>query len=566
MTRSSFRPIASVGLVTAVLAYVGCSKGPETLDRPVASTPGPTATEPQGPVTPEPARTVPAPVETAGTEPAKTEPAKTEPINVEPAKTVPAKDEPKVPRIIADWSARPPVAVLVISGQQDGYPDPCGCTEGQLGGLGRRYHLCQMLEAKGWPLVKVDLGDLTHYRGDSRGGKVQEKIKFGIILKALAAMRYDAVALGPEDLKLGIVDTLVALLNAREPRVLAANLKAVDKDLGEAIQATRTVKAGGLTFGITAVLDPAAYRSIRDDDTQMLAVRPADEVLPGVLDELRKEAQVAVLMVQGPRAEAKRLAEKFPRFDVVIGTSEFDDPDEKPETLNQGRTLLINNVGRRGKYVGLVAFRPADRDRMEFRRQPLEGPLFHQADEMKLLIDKEYQDMLKSEGVVENFPRVSRAASYVGAQACQECHPRTFARWETTKHARAYEPLTNPRRNREFDAECISCHTTGFGDNTGWVSTEKTPLLKGNQCENCHGPGSLHAADPDNLEFRKPPMKMSADWAKSTAFCTKCHDADNSPHFNFDPYYAQIFHKGYDSYDDPKVHRKQPPKVADGAR
>ncbi len=188
---------------------------------------------------------------------------------------------------------------------------------------------------------------------------------------------------------------------------------------------------------------------------------------------------------------------------------------------------------------------------------------------MKTLIDKEYQDMLKGQGVVENFQRSANSqapgASYIGAQACQACHPKTYEKWTTTKHARAFEPLLNPKRNRVYDAECISCHTTGFGFNSGWVSAEKTPQLKGNQCENCHGPASLHVAEPDNLAHRNP-MKMSAETAKSNAFCTKCHDSDNDPKFNFDTYYPQIFHKGLDTYDDPKVHQPLPAKVADGVK
>ena len=100
---------------------------------------------------------------------------------------------------------------------------------------------------------------------------------------------------------------------------------------------------------------------------------------------------------------------------------------------------------------------------------------------------------------------------------------------------------------------------------SGWVSAERTPLLKGNQCENCHGPGSRHADRPDDPEFRRP-MAMTAESARSNAFCTKCHDEDNSPHFKFDTFYPQIFHKGLDTYDDPKVHQPWPAKGAVGAK
>ena len=189
MTRSSFRPMASVGLVAAVLAYVGCSKDPDTADSPST-----TKSAPLKPID----GPIPTKLEVTGE--TKAEPAK-------------KKEEEKIPKIIADWSAKPPVAILLISGEQDGYPDPCGCTDGQLGGLGRRYHFCEMLEAKGWPVVKIDLGNLVHYRGAE--WVAQERIKFSVIQKALAAMKYDAVALGIEDLRLGVTETLVALLNSK---------------------------------------------------------------------------------------------------------------------------------------------------------------------------------------------------------------------------------------------------------------------------------------------------------------------------------------------------------------
>lgn len=530
MTRTSLRPMASVGLVAAVLGYVGCAKTYETPEKPAASV----------------VATPVVPAEVATQAPAT------------PAKPVVAPSAEKVPKIIADWSKQPPVAILLISGEQDGYPDPCGCTDGQLGGVGRRYDLIEKLEAKHWPLVKIDLGNLIHYRGDSRGGLAQETIKFSILHKALAMMKYDAVALGPEDLKPGVLETLGLLLNLKEPRFLAANVKAADKELGESIKATRYAKAGFLTLGITAVLDPGSYQTLQDANAALLEVKSPDEVLPGVLAELKEKSQIKVLMVEGPREEAKRLAEKFPGFDIVVGTSESSDPDERPETLHGGKTLLISNLGKKGKHVGLVGFFPESNPKMQFRRVALDGKEFRQAEPMRLLVDKEYQEMLKAEGVVENFVRSNPGATYLGAQACQSCHPKTFAKWATTKHAHAYEALTNnPRRNREYDAECISCHTTGFGYNSGWVSTEKTPLLKGNQCENCHGPGSLHADQPDNLAYRKYPMKMTAELADRNLLCIKCHDEDNSPKFKFASFYAQIYHKGLDTYDDPKVHQGQ---------
>jgi hypothetical protein len=190
------------------------------------------------------------------------------------------------------------------------------------------------------------------------------------------------------------------------------------------------------------------------------------------------------------------------------------------------------------------------------------------------LIDEEMQSHLKAIGVVENYLRHANSeaapgATYVGADGCKSCHPNTYTKWASTNHARAYEVLVNnpkdPRRKREFDAECISCHTTGFTYNSGWESPSKTPFLKGNQCENCHGPASKHVEQPDSKEFTRF-MARTAEQADKGGLCHKCHDEDNSPHFEFPAYYAKIVHKGLDMYTDPRVHKGMTPDQARAAK
>ncbi|WP_435015530.1 multiheme c-type cytochrome [Tundrisphaera sp. TA3] len=521
MTHSSIRPVAAVGLVAAVLLYVGCTRRDASPDP--AGSPTTTATEseakPGGPT-----------------------------------------------KQLADWWSPQPACIILISGEQDGYLQPCGCTDGQQGGLGRRYDLLDKLHAQHWPVASIDLGNLIHNPGSARGGFEQEKVKFGIALKALASMKYDAVALGPEDLKLGVMELLGQLLNTKEPRFLAANVKPAE-GFEETIRDVSFAEAGPVKLGITAVLDPAAFAALPDPDKEgLLTLKPPDEVLPAVLDRLTKESQVRILLVQGPPEEAKRLGEKFPGFDIVVSTSKFVDPiDTKPTMLNDGKTMLIE-VGKKGKYVGLVGVFPDSTPRFKYHRQAL-GNRYREAEPMRALIDEEYQSVLRSVGVVENFPRrpnveAPTGASYVGAESCKTCHPNTFSKWAASKHAHAYEALLkNPKRNREFDAECISCHTTGFGFNTGWVSADATPLLKGNQCENCHGPASFHIAEPDNPAYRKP-MARTAESADRNGLCIRCHDEDNDHNFTFGGRYPVIAHKGLDKYDDPKVHQGVAPAAA----
>ncbi len=518
MTRpSAFRPFAAVTLTAALLAYVGCTNSTPT--------------------------TAPKAVDKAEA------PPRSEPTAVAKPAAGP----------FADWPESP-LAVLVISGEQLGYLEPCGCTEGQLGGLLRRYEFIESLTSKKhWPLVKVDLGSLIKDPAAARGGPEQTKLKFHVALEALAALKYDALALSAEDLKVGVDEAVGQFLNLPGDRlkVVAANVTAAG--LETKIVPSVRAKAGNVTVGITAVVDPDRLKALKDPSLDLITVRPIDEALASVLADLEKDTTLQVLLVQAAPEEAKTLAGKFPGFDVVVGTAPAADPPKDAEVLNAGKTLLLN-VGHKGKYIGAVGLFDNPKTPMRYQRVMLGTAFDGPAKPLKAIVEDQYRQTLKDQGVVANFPRhdyVNGApnATFLGAESCRSCHPNTFAKWSVTKHAQAYESLVkDPKPNTMYDAECVTCHTTGFEYNSGWKGPETTAFLKGNQCENCHGPGSRHVAEPDAANFRAA-LHLTAEAAEKNGLCMRCHDEDNSPHFDFAKYYGQIVHKGLDDYKDPKVHQ-----------
>ena len=109
---------------------------------------------------------------------------------------------------------------------------------------------------------------------------------------------------------------------------------------------------------------------------------------------------------------------------------------------------------------------------------------------------------------------------YASATACQRCHEQEYLQWSATRHAFAYETLL--KKERYFDAGCVSCHTTGFGYPTGFQIGDSDSTLKGVQCETCHGPGKQHIGNP-----KKSNIRSGAD----TALCLACHDTKHSPGF-----------------------------------
>ena len=532
MTRIDPRPWTGVALFVAVLAYVGCTS---------TTTPDPSSS---------PAA---APGRGTGTRAASA------------AKTDSADGGEKLVSNLGN-----PAAVLIVSGQLDNYLEPCGCSpEEQFGGLIRRYDFVERLHTQNhWPTARIDLGSLTKDPAGARGGFEQAKLKFDYALKALKLLKYNALALSAEDLKVGVGEALGLYLSELEEttKVVVANVQPA-AGYESIFRSSLVATAGPVKLGVTAVIDPDSLRKLVDPDKGALlpAVQDPQQVLPNVLAELESQSDYQVLMVQGPPDLAKKLALAYPGFEIVVATSEYDEPlNPDADLLNGGKTMLVT-VGHKGKYVGVFGFYPKETQRVRYYRVTLNKRFNDPALPMKKLIQDEYRDTLKTAGIVENFTRhdyVNGApgATFVGATTCKSCHPKTYEFWSQTGHARAYASLEHdPKPNTVFDAECISCHTTGFEYNSGWRSAAETPQLKGNQCENCHGPGSKHAAEPDNADFRKK-MAITIEQADANRLCLRCHDGDNSPKFHFDNYWNKIDHNGLDTYTDPKVHL--PSKVA----
>ena len=83
----------------------------------------------------------------------------------------------------------------------------------------------------------------------------------------------------------------------------------------------------------------------------------------------------------------------------------------------------------------------------------------------------------------------SANAKYLGVSKCVMCHSDVHKSWQSSKHARAFELLTNV--GEEKNEKCLPCHTTGFAKG-GFADVATTPDLKSVTCEACHGPGSEH--------------------------------------------------------------------------
>ena len=134
---------------------------------------------------------------------------------------------------------------------------------------------------------------------------------------------------------------------------------------------------------------------------------------------------------------------------------------------------------------------------------------------------------------------------FIGAAKCKKCHLKQYRSWEETKMAKTFETLKpgvaaeaktaaglDPDKDYTRDAECVGCHTTGYGLPTGFVDIDTTPELAGVGCEMCHGAGGTYIQDEykslKNKEYVKSEIvAVGLVDTVSEEQCVSCHNSDS---------------------------------------
>jgi hypothetical protein len=533
---------------------------------------------------------------------------------VKPAQPQPEPSIGNVP-LFQSWpkDAKPDVAI-VLSGQTFGYLQPCGCSRPQLGGLERRANFMASLRAKGWPVLGADLGDLYPPKG---AVAEQSLLKYATAMNALREMGYVGIGVGKSEFSAGLLNVVAqyALQKEQPPYTLAGNV--VGMADGKLIPRAEffppapggkrpligldvVEEAGGVPVGVVGVVGPTLAKEAEKADP-LLGFQGSKEVLAEAVKELAahpKKPQINVLLYEGSPDEAKKLAADWPQFPIILCQAEDSEPPQFPEYVAHadGRKTMVLQVGHKGRYVGVVgAFKQANGGfELRYQLVPLgevyltpEGPAAEKGHKVLALLEN-YAREVKDRKLMEKVPQIPHPAqlqaqalnlSYVGSEKCSGCHAAEYTKWKDSKHSHAMEALEKYAKRpglRNFDGECVVCHTVGFGYNTGYVNEEKTPELKHVGCEVCHGPGSGHMTAPNNAELLKllspwkqektdalPDLATMEKIAKLSPVdrgqvvltpaqqrvingvsrtCMKCHDGDNDPHFDLFNYWPKINH------------------------
>jgi hypothetical protein len=328
-----------------------------------------------------------------------------------------------------------------------------------------------------------------------------------------------------------------------------------------------------LRMGVTCVVGPSVAKEIKDTTVKFEHTPKALEKMIKVMDE--HKVDLRVLLYQGSAsksselgypAEAISLAQAYPQYQVILSLSEEDEPPANPTEIKNPRTgaqTLIVSLGHKGKYVGaLGVYRTGNPAQpLQYRYELVDlseeflTPKEKEANHPIIQLMQKYTEELKRDNYLGQYtqrqhelqamgavPNLRKPGDpvYVGSEKCKKCHESAYEVWQKTPHSHAYQTLVDAQHPslRQYDAECVMCHVTGFGYQGGYKDATSTPNLKDVGCESCHGPASLHVANPTNEEWqhrlnpwRAPENEAAAAKVKRLdridQACQRCHDVDN---------------------------------------
>lgn len=367
----------------------------------------------------------------------------------------------------------------------------------------------------------VDGGNLFFYRRLLREVESEQLLyKARVIVEAYNAIGVAAMALGPYDFAAGM-EALRALERVADFPFLCANL--LDRATGEPLfPPYAIVKAGGRTVGLLGVLDSGAPIEGLEPLRQGIRIDALFSTVKRYAEELRAQGCDVVVVLSA--AEPKRfrvMAKNIPEVDVYVA----GDPEDKLKLPWRIGDALVANATQLGKYLGSLRVGWTRDGKPEFRNtfvpmhpddpdDPLVRRLVDGYYAYAGMVRLQHPERYVSEEELAVNLRDSKPV-FASQSACAACHPAQAEQWRGTGHARAYETLAEPDRNR---AECLECHVTGFGVAGGFGSGLD---LRGVQCESCHGPGSLH-----------PALRIGRTRKAVEPSCRACHTPSQSPGFN----------------------------------
>ncbi|MBL7074848.1 hypothetical protein ISS37_06385 [candidate division KSB1 bacterium] len=401
--------------------------------------------------------------------------------------------------------------VILHTNSTNGILENCGCPHEPLGALEKRSAKIKEIRSSWSDVLVLDSGDILP--------AIEDTMKARLALKAMEIIGYDAMTIGDQEFINGPAFFKHEVLGSGLPFV-SANL--FWRDSHKPVTKSHLIKKiAGLKIAIIGIIAPNAVFFFPEEKGEWFQIRDYDNILEGLLKDLRKKADFIVLLSHSGYDEDRKIARKFPDIDLIVG-GHSQTKLERPGKV--GNTLIVQ-AGGNCRYLGRLDLTFNRKKKLSHYRGKLIPLTLDMPNDPRIIeLIREYEKHFF--GDVRPIPHIGTIPLKFGvarAEDCRECHELQYDRWQNTPHARAFEIIQE--RGKVYNPECLSCHTTGYGREDGFKRIDLTPGMVGVSCTECHYVDKDHHAE-----------------AVKEATCVRCHNQKNSPDFGYPEYLKKIVH------------------------
>ena len=372
-------------------------------------------------------------------------------------------------------------------------------------------------------LIVVDSGDLLNEHAQIKDSfMASARLKAELLARVYKDVGIDAINVGELELALG-VDYLKDLEKKQDLPFVSANI--VD-DKNQLVFKPYVIKnLDNFKVGIIGIMGNSSDVSKLMDEIvgTTLSVLDPMETLETRVAELKDKTDFIIVLTHQHIGRNWVIARKIAGVDVIVGGHH----KQKLQTPYEANNTFIVQSGEKGQHQGILEVEIAA-DGIKTVQNTLVPMSDKIADDpnVKAMIDKFNQDVtsLYTSGSSEKEDSVTPESI-----TCKECHAEAYEIWEKTKHAKAFQTLID--KGRQFNPDCLACHTTRFEEPGGFTMEAQQAELRNIQCDSCHGDSAPHMEDPTALPQMNPGMET----------CMKCHTEHRCP--DFEKEYLQEWEK-----------------------
>ena len=418
---------------------------------------------------------------------------------------------------------------LLHSNRSNGILENCDCPEHPLGALEKRLALIKEIRESKEHVLLLDSGDLLSAVGNS--------IKDSLALIAINLMDYDAITIGDQEFS-NSVDFFRRVVNNGKIPFVSSNVAVEGQSL---FFPYRMFDIGGIRTAVIGVTSPSVFLLFPADKKIGVEVTNPDSVLRDIISEVEGKSDLIILLSHSGYDEDLALAAKYPSIDIIVG-GHSQTLLEEPTKVNE---TLVVQAGHSGFFLGeldLILEKSGKILSYEWRLIPLTLEL---PDDPAIISLIEQYDRIVVEGMGQApvyLPVLGSKFAVLASDDCKDCHISEYNAWKRDDHSVAFKTLVDDRKTK--DSECLSCHTSGFGRDDGFMSFTLTSHLINVNCTECHHTSREHLENPSET-----PVEKIVE-----ATCKRCHSTTNSPDFVYASYFLKTNHTVKISYNDKKYH------------